>query len=406
MSKEEPSQYLRTRNDWHTLEKSQVLQNLSASDAGLTEFEAERRLADHGHNEIKKIRRESAVPVLLKQFREPLIVILLAASAISSLVGEIVDSLVIISIVIMAVSVSFVQQFRSEKAIEELIKMTAATIHVLRSGEQKTVDVRELVPGDVILLNAGDVVPADSYLLEGFNMQTNEAVLTGESTPIQKESGAIRKESPLPERRNILYTLTTVTYGRGKAVVFATGMSTELGKIAKGVQRIEIQKTPFEARMKGISKILTIIMISVVGVISTFAFLRGFEIIEVLVWGLSLAVAAVPEALPAVITSSLMIAVYKMAKQNAVIRRLSAVETLGSTTVICSDKTGTLTKGEMTVRKVYIHNGYADVTGVGYDFDGSIDYSKASKQDLALLALTACACVMTLWCQRRARGSE
>lgn len=378
--------------DWHALQKDQVLQILQSAEKGLGEDEAKKRLAIYGYNEIKKAKRESAVTIFLKQFKEPLIAILLGAAIISSFIGEMIDSVVIVAIVILAVTISFAQQFRSEKAIEALIKMTATTIHVLRDGEQKIIDTRELVPGDVILVASGDIVPADSFLLEEFNLQANEALLTGESTPVQKHVGTLKKESPIPERKNIIYTLTTVTYGRGRAVVFSTGMETELGKIAKGVQRIELQKTPFEARMRSISKLLTILMLSVVGMISIFAFLRGYEILEVLVWGLSLAVAAVPEALPAVITSSLMIGVYKMAKQNAIIRRLPAVETLGSTTVICSDKTGTLTKGEMTVRRIYLYDRYADVTGVGYSFEGSINNSEINKYDLELLAKTACMC--------------
>lgn len=378
--------------DWHTLEKNQVLETLGSSVRGLTEDEAKRRLGVYGRNEIKKAKHESPVVIFLKQFKEPLITILLGAAIISFFVGEPVDSVVIIAIIILAVIISFAQQFRSEKAIEELIKMTATSIHVFRNGEQKIVDAGELVPGDVILVGSGDIVPADSYLLEEFNLKTNEAPLTGESTPVQKHVGIIKKESPVSDRKNILYTMTTVIYGRGKAVVFATGMSTELGKIAKGVQGIEIQKTPFEKRMQSLSKLLTMIMLAVVTAISIFAFFRGFQIIEVLIWGLSLAVAVVPEALPAVITSSLMIGVYKMAKQNAIIRRLPAVETLGSTTIICSDKTGTVTKGEMTVRRICLFGKYADVTGVGYGFEGSVDCSEINKNDLELLAKIACLC--------------
>jgi Ca2+-transporting ATPase len=378
--------------DWHTMQKDQVLQILGSATNGLSDEEAYKRISVYGYNEIKKIKHESPLTIFLKQLKEPLIAILLGAALISIFVGDPIDSVVIVAIVILAITISFAQQFRSEKAIEEIMKMTAISIHVLRNGEQRTINVRELVPGDVILVAVGDIIPADSYLIEEFNLQTNEAPLTGESTPVQKLVGTLKKEVPIPERKNILYTLTTVTYGRGRAVVFATGMDTELGKIATGVQRIELQKTPFERRMKAVSKMLTVTMLSVVGIISVFAFLRGHELFELLLWGLSLAVAAVPEALPAVITSSLMIGVYKMAKKNAIIRRLPAVETLGSTTIICSDKTGTLTKGEMTVRKIYIYDKYADVSGVGYSFEGIISDSEINKNDLVLLAKTATLC--------------
>ncbi len=380
------------RLDWHILEKDQVLQALGSAVNGLSDDEAQKRISAYGPNEIRKIKHESSVTIFLKQLKEPLIVILLAAAAISFFVGEFIDSIVIVAIVILAVIISFVQQFRSERAIEELMKMTATSIHVFRNGEQKITDARNLVPGDIILLAAGDIIPADSYLIEEFNLQTNEASLTGESTPVRKSVGALKKDTPLPERKNILYTMTTVTYGRGKAVVVSTGMDTEMGKIASGIQRIQLQKTPFEIKIRSVSKLLTVTMLAVVGIISILGFLRGHGLLEMLMWALSLAVAAVPEALPAVITSSLMIGVYKMAKKNAIVRRLPVVETLGSTTVICTDKTGTLTKGQMTVRRIYLYDRYADISGVGYNLEGKITDSDLNRDDLSLLAKTACLC--------------
>ncbi|HWP78921.1 MAG TPA: cation-translocating P-type ATPase [Candidatus Nitrosotenuis sp.] len=378
--------------DWHALEKNQVLQALDSTVNGLNNDEAQKRISVYGPNEIRKIKHESSVIIFLRQLKEPLIAILLAAATISFFVGEFVDSIVIVAIVILAVIISFVQQFRSERAIEELMRMTATSIRVLRNGEQTITDARNLVPGDIILLSSGDIIPADSYLIEEFNLQTNEAPLTGESTPVRKSVGILKKETPLPERKNILYTMTTVTYGRGRAVVFSTGMDTEMGKIASGVQKIQLQKTPFEIKIRSISKLLTITMLAVVGVISVLGFLRGHGMFEMLMWALSLAVAAVPEALPAVITSSLMIGVYKMAKKNAIVRRLPVVETLGSTTVICTDKTGTLTKGQMTVRRIYLYGKYADVSGVGYSLEGKITDSDLNGDDLSLLAKTACLC--------------
>ncbi len=270
--------------------------------------------------------------------------------------------------------------------------MAAATIRVIRSGEDKIINTRELVPGDIILVSVGDRVPADALLLEDFGLKTNEASLTGESTPVGKHCGVMPKETTVADRKNILHMITTVTHGRAKAVVFATGMSTELGKIAGAVQSIEIKKSPFEIRMKRIGKLISIVMIVVVGIISIIGLLRGNELLEMLIWGISLAVAAIPEALPAVVAASLAVGVYRMAKKNAIVRRLPAVETLGSTTIICSDKTGTLTKGEMTIRKVYLYNKFADVTGSGYSSEGNVIGLDTHDPDLILLAKTASLC--------------
>jgi Ca2+-transporting ATPase len=393
------------KHEWHALSKDQVLDTLKTNDkSGLTDKEARARFEIFGPNAIREEKKKSTWTIFAKQFKEPLILILLAATAISALVGELVDSVVIVAIIILSTIVGFVQEYKSEKAIEALKKMAAAACRVIRDGEEKLLDVSELVPGDVILVSAGDRISADAFLIESFNLESNEAPLTGESVPVRKVAGVLARETPVADRQNILYTITTVTHGRGKAVVFATGMNTELGKIASAVQRVETQKTPFEIRMRHIGKLLSVIMLAVVGVVSLLAVLRGHQLLEMLVWSISLAVAAVPEALPAVIATSLTLGVYKMAKQNAIIRRLPAVETLGSTTIICSDKTGTLTKGEMTVTRIYAYDSKpARVTGIGYSLEGDIVVSAAaaaadglgigiSKETVALLAKTAALC--------------
>ena len=251
----------------------------------------------------------------------------------------------------------------------------------------------ELVPGDIILVSAGDKVPGDAYLIEAHNLEVDQAPLTGESVPVEKTVAVLSKDTPLAERKNVLYTITTVTYGRGKAVVFSTAMNTELGKVAAAVQAIDVQKTPFELKIRHTAKMLSIIMLAVVGIVSIVAFIRGLQLIEMLVLGISLAVAAVPEALPAVITASLALGTHRMAKQNAIVRRLPAVETLGSTNVICSDKTGTLTKGEMTVTSVYVYDKFAHITGLGHSLEGRVAAdSHIDKKDLVLLAKTMVLC--------------
>ncbi|MEM3083643.1 MAG: cation-translocating P-type ATPase [Nitrososphaerales archaeon] len=378
--------------DWHTLSKEEVLHILESRIDGLTDTEVRERLSLYGYNEIMEEKRRSPFAIFAKQFKEPLIIILLAATAISALIGELIDAVVIIAIVILATVVGFVQEYRSEKAIEALKKMAAPTARVIRNGGEKIIDARELVPGDVILVSVGDRIPADAFLLESFNLETDEASLTGESTPVEKRVETLPKETAIADRKNLLYMISAVTHGRGKAVVFATGMSTELGRIAGAVQTIEIGKTPFEIRIRQIGKLLSIIMLVVVCIISIIGFLRGHAIIEMMIWGISLAVAAVPEALPAVVAASLTIGVYRMAKQNAIVRRLPAVETLGSTTIICSDKTGTLTKGEMTVRKIYIYDRFADVTGVGYNSEGGVVGLDIGNGDINLLAKAGALC--------------
>ena len=381
-----------TKPDWHSMSRDQVMRYLQTRLEGLTPREANERLRVYGSNEIRAERGISRAAVFTKQFKDPLIIILLIATAISALVGELIDSTIIIAIVILAVTVAFIQEYKSEKAIEALRKMTAATCRVIRNNEEITIDATRLVPGDIILISAGDKVPADAYLIESHNLEVNEAPLTGESLPVGKTAVVLSKDTSLVDRKNIIYTTTIITYGRGKAVVFATAMDTELGKVATEVQTIDVQKTPFELKIKHTAKVLSVIMLIVVGIVSVFAFSRGLQLLEMLVWGISLAVAAVPEALPAVITTSLTIGTYRMAKRNAVVRRLPAVEVLGSTTIICSDKTGTLTKGEMTVRDLYVYDKSAQVTGAGYGLEGGVVDSHVDKNDLILLAKTAVLC--------------
>ncbi|MGA9845432.1 MAG: cation-translocating P-type ATPase, partial [Nitrososphaeraceae archaeon] len=381
-----------TKPDWYAMNRDQVMQYLQTSIKGLTQREANERLTVYGFNEIKAEKGISRAVIFAKQFTDPLIIILLIATAISAIVGELIDSAIIIAIVILAATLAFIQEYKSEKAIEALKKMTAATCRVIRNNEESIIDVTKLVPGDIILLSVGDKVPGDAYLIEAHNLEVNEAHLTGESVPVRKTAAVLSKDTPLVDRKNIIYTITTITYGRGKAVVFATAMDTELGKIAAAVQTIDLRKTPFELKIRHTAKLLSVTMLVVVGIVSILAFIRGAQLLEMLVWGISLAVAAVPEALPAVITTSLTFGTYKMAKRNAIVRRLPAVETLGSTNVICSDKTGTLTKGEMTVRTAYVYDKFVQITGAGYSLEGGVVDSHIDKNDLMLLAKTGVLC--------------
>jgi P-type Ca2+ transporter type 2C len=350
------------RTSWHSLMPEQVLSRLESSKDGLDEEEIPIRQRRYGKNELRKAAGRSPVAIFAKQFISPLILILLAATVISAILGEMLDAVIIMIIVVLAAVVSFVQEYRSEKAIEALRQITSPTAGVIRNQRHATIRSEDIVPGDIVVFSQGDRVPADAYLLESHSLQTNEASLTGESMSVEKSTQPCKVDAPVPDRKNVVYSGTIVTLGRGKAAVFATGHSTELGKIATSVESVERQKTPFEIRMSQVGRLLSIMMLGVVVIITLLGIYRGHTLIEMLVWGISVAVAAIPEALPAVIATSLTIGVYRMAQRNAIVRRLPAVETLGAVTVVCSDKTGTLTTGKMAVRKIYV-----DQTAISVD---------------------------------------
>ncbi|HSF50480.1 MAG TPA: HAD-IC family P-type ATPase, partial [Nitrososphaeraceae archaeon] len=383
-----------TTNKWHSLTAQQVLDNLHSRLDGLTDSEATERLEKYGLNQIEKEKQRSPFFIFIRQLKDPMVLILFVATFISFVLGEIIDGIIIVAILIMTTIVGFIQEFRSEKAIDALTKMTATTCRVLRDYKEKIMDTKYLVPGDIILLNPGDKIPADSYIIEAHNLETNEAPLTGESLPIEKMQTVLPEETQIQDRKNVLYAITTIANGRAKAVIFETGSNTEIGKISTVVQSIVTQKTPFELKIKHTVKLLSLSMLIIVGIVFAISLIRGLPILEILIWSISLAVAAVPEALPAIITTSLTIGAYRMAKKNALIRRLAAVETLGSTTIICSDKTGTLTKGEMTVKQVYMYdNHFIEVTGVGYNTKGSLSSkSNINKNDLMLLVKCTVLC--------------
>jgi Ca2+-transporting ATPase len=358
-------------NKWYSKTLEEALSELNVTSKGLTSQEAQQRLIRYGPNELKKEKGKSPLKILLGQFTGILMVILLIATGLSFAVGEATDAAIILAIVIASATLGFTQEYRSEKAVEALKKMTAPTASVLRDGKEVRIPATQLVPGDIILLYTGDKIPADARLLEAFTMKTDEASLTGESSPVNKSSSELPEHTQLNDRRNIVYTGTVVVYGRGKAVVTTSGMNTEFGKIAQMVQAAPEEQTPLEKRLSGVGKwigILALVVAVSVGVVGIVIEQR--PILEMVLWAISLAVAAVPEALPAIVTGALAIGMYRMAKVSAIVKRLPAVETLGSTSVICSDKTGTMTKGEMTVRRIYFNERTMKVTGIGYAPEG------------------------------------
>ena len=359
-------------SDWYQQETDDVLRQLSTSfESGLSSAEAARRLAENGPNELQAAERISPWHILFQQFKNVLIIILLVATLLSAFLGHGIEAVAIAVIVLFAVLLGFVQEYRAEKAIDALRQMAAPTATILRDGEEVELPASEIVPGDVTLLHAGDKVPADVRLLEAINLQIEEAALTGESVPVEKQVAAIPGANlALGDRRNMAYAGTVATYGRGRAVVVGTGMNTEFGKIADMLQTIETGRTPLQENLDKVGAVLARASFVIVGIIVALGLVRGQDFIEMLIFGVALAVAVVPEALPAVVTISLAIGVQRMVKRNALMRRLAAVETLGSTSVICSDKTGTLTKDEMTVRKVHAAGQMLDVSGAGYDPHG------------------------------------
>jgi Ca2+-transporting ATPase len=352
---------------WYTLPAEDVLATLGSTPEGLTRAEAAARLERYGPNEIAAAGRIPPWRILLDQFRNVLIIILLVATVISVALGEGVESVVILVIVVFAVLLGFIQEYRAERAIDALRELAAPTATAVREGCEVEVPAQVLVPGDVIVLETGDRVPADARVLKSVNLKVEEAALTGESEAVRKSVAPLEDDLAIGDRVNMVHAATAVTYGRGLAVVVATGMGTEVGAIATLLETVETGRTPLQQNLDRVGSVLARAAIVLVLVVAGLGLLRGQPLVEMLLFGIALAVAVVPEALPAVVTISLAIGVQKMVKRNALLRRLPAVETLGSTSVICSDKTGTLTKDEMTVRRLHVGGEVVEVSGSGYD---------------------------------------
>jgi Ca2+-transporting ATPase len=353
---------------WHALAADEVIRLLDSSRSGLTGAEAQRRLEATGPNVLQAARGISPWQLLAGQFKNVLIVILLVATALSALLGHGVEAVAITVIVIVAVLLGFVQEFRAERAIEALREMAAPRATVIRDGSETDLPARDVAPGDVLVLAAGNRIAADARLLQAANLKVQEAPLTGESTPVDKYVDTVREAgAAVGDRRNMVFSGTTVGYGRGLAVVVATGPATEVGRIAQMLLEVEPGRTPLQVNLDKLGRSLARAALLVVALIVVLGLWRGQPFMEMLVFGIALAVAVVPEALPAVVTISLALGVQRLVRRRALMRRLAAVETLGSTSVICTDKTGTLTRDEMTVRRLYVAGLFVDVTGSGYE---------------------------------------
>lgn len=365
---------------------------------GLSSPEVKKRLNEVGFNQLEEKKGRTPWDMFLGQFKDVLVLILLISALVSFILGEVSDAIVIAIILILNATLGVVQEYKAEKSLAALKKMTTSNALVIRDGKQARIEATQLVPGDVVLLESGDHIPADLRLSKVTNLKIQEAVLTGESVPVEKKSELIDKENvSLGDRNNLAFMGTAVISGRGRGIVVATGMKTEMGQIAGMLEEQKQEETPLQKKLNQVGKKLGLIILIVVGFVVLLGYLRGIEFFEMFLVGISLAVAAVPEGLPAVVTVVLALGVQRMIKKNVIVRRLPAVETLGATTVICSDKTGTLTQNQMTVRKLVLPEKNIEVEGEGYQPVGKFYQTEQEIQpqtdpDLSLLLRGAVLC--------------
>ncbi len=372
-------------SEWHALNTEEVLNHLRVENRGLTSAQAKERLEQYGPNQLKEAPRPTFLHMLWEQLNNFVVILLIVASLVSALLGDYVEASAIMAIVVLNAILGLVQERRAEEALAALKKLAAPDAQVIRDGKRISIPAYQLVPGDIVFLEAGNFIPADIRLLEAINLRVEEASLTGESLPVQKNAATVLdKNVPLGDRKNTAFMGTLVSYGRGRGVVTSTGMYTQLGLIASMLQNVETEETPLQKRLDQLGKSLSVAALFLVAVVfgvalvnqtninelftGPLAYLSKFaeQITEVFIIAISLAIAAVPEGLPAVVTISLALGMREMIKRHALIRKLSSVETLGSATVICSDKTGTLTQNEMTVTRMWVDGQFINISGTGY----------------------------------------
>ena len=370
---------------WHSLTAKAGLDKLKSGPNGLGEEEASQRLLQYGRNRIEKVSKASPLALFLSQFKNYLTIVLIFAALISVIAGENTNGYVILIIVVLVALIGFIQEYKAERAMDALREMVSSEADVIRDGKMISIPSEELVPGDVIYLEAGDRVPTDGRIIEDTSLEVIEASLTGESLPVEKFSRPLGEETPLADRRNLVFMGTIVTHGNCRALVTATGSSTEIGRISGLIEK-EPEEPPLKRKLEQLAKRQALLVLMVSALVFFINLSRGYSIIETLITSIALAVAGVPEALPFVVTLALAYGTQGMARKNAIIRRLPAVETLGSTTVICTDKTGTLTTGQTMVREIYTYR-TVEITGSGYAPEGAFLFNgrevNPKEEDLA-----------------------
>ncbi|MFB9330572.1 calcium-translocating P-type ATPase, SERCA-type [Paenibacillus aurantiacus] len=359
---------------WHQMGTEELAQSLRASlDSGLSQAEAAERLVSGGRNELSEGKKVSPVALFFNQFKDFMVLVLLGATLVSGLLGEYLDAITIVAIIVINAILGFVQEFRAEKSLRALKELSAPAAKVLRDGVVKAIPASELVPGDIVLLESGDRIPADLRLIETSSCYAEESALTGESVPVGKHCQPISAEDiPLGDQKNTGFMGTMITRGSAKGIVIRTGMATEMGKIAELIQQTETMDTPLQHRLEQLGKILIVVALGLTVMVVVAGILHGQPPYEMFLAGVSLAVAAIPEGLPAIVTIALALGVQRMIKRRAIVRKLPSVETLGCASVICSDKTGTLTQNKMTVTRIWIGGRELDVTGEGYEPQGAV----------------------------------
>jgi Ca2+-transporting ATPase len=387
-----------THSSWHALDVQAVLSELGSDPkGGLSTEEAARRLGQYGPNTLVSVGQVPWYRVLLRQFIDILIVILLVAAVISFIIGETTDSVTILAIVILNGALGFVQEWRAEKALESLKRMLSPRCKVVRDGNAREIDAKELVPGDVALLEVGDRIPADLRLIESLNLRMDESAITGESLPVSKDIEPVEPDVAMAERSSLVWMGTAVTNGRARGAVVATGMTTEFGRIAHLTQTVSDESTPLQRKLTKLGKQLGVLGVAVSVVIAATGWILGRPLLEMFLTGVSLAVAVVPEGLPAVVTITLALGVRAMVRRKSLLRRLHAAETLGAASVICTDKTGTLTENQMTIQRIWLPKTDIQVTGVGYAPEGEFQLGEkvieaGEKPDLIALLETGLKC--------------
>lgn len=369
-------------------EEKEVLRELKTTENGLSQEEAKARLQKYGENKLIEEEKTGPIKIFLTQFKSSIIWILIIAMIISGAAKEWTDFWVIFAIIILNAILGFLQEYKAEKAIDALKQIMSPKAKVIRDGKEQMIDAKEIVPGDLILLETGDKITADARIIQTTHFEVQEAALTGESIPVKKENIALKENTAVADRKNMTFAGTIATKGHAKAIVTATGMKTEIGKIAGMIQETKSPPTPLQKKLKHLGGFLAVSVVLIAVLIFLYGvFITGNDILEMLLAAIAIAVAAIPEGLPAVVTISLAMGVQRMASKNALIRKLPSAETLGACTVICSDKTGTLTHNEMTVRKIYANRETINVYGSGYSPEGK--FSKNPKEFELLLQIGA-----------------